>query len=86
MSTPAMATEVFIAEAVPNTAASQPQLMDGNTNLANTPQATGLITVPQSPSGTSTTNTGRALEATATYLASKLNILNVGTTPPPAHN
>lgn len=72
--------------AVPNLAAGVPALIDGNNNLANTPSATGGISVPQSPSGAVTTNTGRSNEATGTYLATSLNILNVGTTPPPAKN
>jgi hypothetical protein len=81
-----MATEVFLAEAVPNPSASQPSLTNGNANLANTPPATGAITVPQSPSGAVVTNTGRSTEATYTYMATSLNILNVGTTPPAAKN
>jgi hypothetical protein len=47
-----------------------------------TPPATGSLAPPQSPSGTSDTNTGRTLSAIATYEATSLNILNVGTTVP----
>ena len=54
MSVPAMAHEVFVASAVPNTSASQPSLMDGNNNLVDTPDATGLLVPPQSPSGSVT--------------------------------
>lgn len=80
------ATEVFIAAAVPNTSAAQPSLMDGNNNLANTPPAPGAITVPQSPAGTSVTNTTRTRGATAAFLAVFANAQNVGTTPPPTGN
>lgn len=52
--TPAMAHEIFIASAVPDTTAAQPQLKDGNNNLANTPPAPGLLVPPQSPSGSVT--------------------------------
>lgn len=55
MTIPAMATEVFLAEAVPNTSAASPSLMDGNNNLENTPPATGNIVVPESPKGASLT-------------------------------
>ena len=58
MSVSAMAAEVFFSEAVPNTTASKPSFTVNN-NPSHTPQATGGITVPQSPAGTSTTNTGR---------------------------
>ena len=69
MTLPAMAVEIYLAEAVPNTSASQPSLMDGNNNLANTPAATGALAPPQSPSGAVVTNTGRTQSATAAYFS-----------------
>lgn len=57
MSISATATEVFIAEAIPNTSASQPSLTK-NSNPLNTPPSTGAITVPNSPKGTSDTAHG----------------------------
>ena len=85
MSNPAMAVEVTNSRAVPATVGSQPSLTS-NPNPLNTPGATGLITVPQSPSGAINTNTGRSNIASYTFMSTKLNILNVGTTPPPAKN
>lgn len=85
MPVPAMAAEVFFADAVPNTSASVPSYTSNATNVVNTPQATGAISVPQSPSGAVVTNTGRSNHATRTYMA-QLNALNQGTTPPPAKN
>lgn len=84
MTIQAMATEVFLAAAVPNTAASSPQLMDGNNNLANTPPATGGISVPNDPSGASLTAVNwtnsyqymHTISATARYLQS-LNVLGL---------
>ena len=69
--------------ALPNNAITYPGLTHSNNNLANTPPSTGGITVAQSPSGTSVTSTNRTVEATQSYMAASLNILNVGTTPPP---
>lgn len=77
---------LIVGTAVPNLVPSVPSFSDGNTNLANTPPATGGITVPQSPLNTPTTNTGRSLEATQSYMAASLNALNQGTTPPKAKN
>lgn len=74
MSVPAMAVSVTLSKAVPNTNASQPSLTS-NANPLDTPPATGLITVPQSPSGAITTNTGRTLEATTSFLK-QMNVLN----------
>jgi len=85
MSVPAMAHEVSLADAVPNTSASKPSLT-ANTNPLNTPGATGLLAPPQSPSGAVSTNVNRSATSSKTYLATKLNILNVGTTPPAAKN
>lgn len=82
---PAMACEVSVSDAVPNTAAQVPSFTANNQPL-NTPPSPGLITVPQSPSGAVVTNTTRTTEATQTYMARSLNILNVGTTPPAAKN
>ena len=48
-----LAVEVFLAEAVPNLSASQSSLT-ANTNITNTPGATGLLTPAQSPSGSVT--------------------------------
>lgn len=81
-----MANEVFIGEVVPNLNASSPTAELQPLVLANTPPATGGITVAQSPSGTSVTNTGRTKEATASYMTASLNALNVGTIPPAAKN
>lgn len=65
--TPAMAESVFTASVVPDLNAARPSLKDGNNNLANTPSATGTISVPQSPSGAIVTNTGRSSSATHAY-------------------
>lgn len=70
MSTPALAHEIFIAAAVPNLSASQPSLMDGNNNLANTPPATGALVPPQSPSG-SVTNQAATYNYTNTVTSTK---------------
>lgn len=67
MSVPVMAHTVEIEDSVPNTAGSTPSLT-ANTNGVHTPPATGGISVPQSPAGTSTTNTGRTTTATQTML------------------
>ena len=72
-----------LGDAIPNTSSAQPSLTSGLANLTNAPTATGAITYPQSPSGTSVTNTGRTIEATARYMTVSLNAQNVGTTPPP---
>lgn len=82
---PVMAITVDLGAAVPATS-GQPGLVDGNNNFANTPGPTGAIAVPQSPLGTPTTNTNRTTEATQSYMAASLNILNVGKTPPPTGN
>lgn len=71
MSVPAMAFEVSVADAVPNTSASQPSLT-ANPNPLNTPPSTGALAPPQSPSGAVVTNTNRSSLATSTYTA-KLN-------------
>lgn len=88
MSISGMAAECDLGQAVPNTTASQPSFTNNTTGLpiVNTPPATGIIAPPQSPLNTPTPNTGRSVEATATYMAASLNILNVGTTPPPTGN
>jgi hypothetical protein len=62
------AMEVFLSQAVPNTGASEPSL-EANTNVTNTPPATGLITVPNTPLNTPTTNTGRTTTATQAFLS-----------------
>lgn len=72
MSTPAMAAEVTVSEAVPNLVAVRPSFTS-NLNPLNTPQSTGLITVAQSPLGTPTPNTGRTESATQAYLTSTLD-------------
>lgn len=71
MSVPAMAAEVYFSDAVPNTTASQPSLT-ANNNPLNTPPSPGAISVPQSPSGTSVTNTGRSAVASQTMAAAGL--------------
>jgi hypothetical protein len=90
MTVSAMAVEVMLGAAVPNLSASTPQLMDGNNNMADTPPPTGNITVPNSPKGDSSTaraftsgfNYVNTISSTAQFLASKLNVLNVGTVVP----
>lgn len=85
MPTQVMAVTIDLGVAIPATA-GQSRLVSGDANLTNAPTATGVLTNPQAPSGTSVTNTTRTLEATQTYMAASLNKLNVGTTPPPAKN
>src|ERR1700677_861019 len=63
------ATGLVAGAALPTAVAPVPGLVSGTTNLVNTPPATGTITVPQAPSGTVNTNTGRSTMATQTYLA-----------------
>jgi len=82
INTNAMANEVFHAEAVPNTSGAV-GFSANPSGVSNVPQATGLITYPQSPSGTSVTNTTRTLSATQAYMAAKLNAQNQSTSPPP---
>ena len=82
MPTSVMAVTVSVSDAVPNLSASQPSYTNNTANVIDTPPATGAITYPQSPLGTSVTNTTRTTEATQTYMAASLNKLNVGTTPP----
>jgi hypothetical protein len=60
-------------------------LVDQDSYAGNNPPAANLLTVAQSPSGTSIPVTGRIASATATYLAD-LNVLNAGTTPAPTGN
>ena len=67
MSVPSMAAEVLAAEAVPKTTGTVPGLT-ANANPLNTPPSPGAISVPQSPAGTSVTNTGRTAMATRTYV------------------
>lgn len=81
-----MAVTVSASDAVPDLTAARPSYKNASSTVQDIPPATGNISVAQSPKGTSVTNTGRTAEATATFLATKLNILNVGTTPPPAKN
>ena len=85
MSVPAMAAEVSVADAVPTTVGSTPGYT-ANVNPLHTPQATGQIVVAHSPLNTPTTNTGRSTSAINTHLSTKMNILNVGTTPGKAKN
>ena len=81
MSVPAMAAEVAAARAVPNVNASQPSLTN-NSNPLDTPPATGLITVPNSPQGASEDannftngyNYVNTISSTARYMAAKLNV------------
>lgn len=68
MPVPAMAAEVFFADAVPNTQGTTPSLT-ANTNPTNTPPAPGALAPPQSPAGTSVTNTGRTQSATSAAIA-----------------
>jgi hypothetical protein len=89
----ATASEVFFSNAVPNLAAAQPSFMDGNTPaiMLDTPPPTGSIVVPQTPdssSGVAHNFTGQfnyvnSESSSRAYMAHNLNILNVGTTPPP---
>lgn len=74
MSVPVMAHTVEIEDAVPNTSASQPSFT-ANVNGVHTPPATGLITVAQSPAGTSVTNTTRTSTASSTFLGA-MKVLN----------
>lgn len=54
--------------AYPTTASPLPGYT-ANNSLIDSPPVTGAITVPQSPAGTSVTNTGRSTTATQTYLS-----------------
>lgn len=67
MSVPVMACTVEVEDAVPNTVGSTPNFI-ANTNGVHTPPLPGAITVAQSPSGTSVTNTNRTLSGTAAFL------------------
>ena len=74
MSTPATAVEVKLSEAVPNLTASEPSLTS-NPNPLNTPPATGLITVAQSPSG-SVTNQSAPFNYTNTITSTEEMLTN----------
>jgi hypothetical protein len=86
MSVSGMATEVLLGQAVAS--GTTTSLTSNTTSLpiVDTPPATGNITVAQSPLNTPTTNTGRTKQSSAAYMATSLNALNVGTTPPPTGN
>lgn len=72
--------------AVPTTPAPNPGFTSVVSTLTDSPTATGVLAPPQSPLNTPTPSTGRTTEATQTQMATLLNILNVGTTPPPTGN
>lgn len=81
MSINVQAYTIELGDAIPSKTSTLPSLVSGLANLTNAPTATGVITYPQSPSGTSITNTGRPLSATQAYMAASLNAQNQKTTP-----
>jgi hypothetical protein len=63
------ATGLIAGTALPTGAVLLPNEIVGNSNFANTPPATGLLTVSGGVKGTVNTNTGRTLTATQTFLS-----------------
>lgn len=83
MTVSVMAFTIEVGDAVPTTTGTVPGLVSGVTNAIHTPAPASGISVAHSPSGAVVTNVSRVNHATKTYMAASLNVLNVGTTPPP---
>jgi hypothetical protein len=75
MSVASMVEEVVLSRAVPSTTSILPSLTN-NPNPVNTPPATGLITVPQNPSG-SVTNQSATFNHTNTITSTQEMLANV---------
>lgn len=80
------ATGLITGSALPNNVVASSSFVQNPSNVTHIPPVTGIITVAQSPAGTSNTNTGRNNTATVSFMTKSLNALNVGTTPGKAKN